>query len=244
MGLWATTVFRLSESGLLHSNLPGSDWLVGREGDGWRMRAIISSLLEIDNRKKAIWTIILLFMIVTTFHVAFYAASFEKEGSAALSWPYAIGVDLAVIVCSFFTRWQTTKAPAWTGYFTFTLMSGAMNIGWIKPGWDIAAISYAVFPTIAIALLGWLFRQVDKLTSIKPNAKASQSVALPTQSVVDALKNEIKLTHLCEYCHKGFGSRFALSAHLRGCKAYKASHQVAVATQSEEIATHLNGHQK
>lgn len=208
---------------------------------------MIKTFMEIDNRKKAIWIIIGLFMVVTTFHVAFYAASFEKDGSTALSWPYALGVDLAIIACSFFTRWQITKAPAWTGYFVFTLMSGAMNIGWIKPGWDIAAISYAVFPTVAIALLGWLFRQVDKLASIKSNAKASQGVALPTQSLAKASESEVEPTDFCEWCNKGFKNRYALSAHLRGCEVRKASRSVAIATQSEEVATNtasLNGHHK
>ena len=208
------------------------------------INSMFSNFMAIDNRKKAIWTIIGLFMIVTTFHVAFYAASFEKEGGTALSWPYALGVDLAIIVCSYFTRWQITKAPAWTGYFVFTLMSGAMNIGWIKPGWDIAAISYAVFPTVAIALLGWLFRQVDKLTATsKPNVK----VAKASQSVADASKSEVEPTDFCEWCSKGFKNRFALSAHLRGCEVRKASQQVAIATQSEEVATNttsLNGHHK
>lgn len=126
-----------------------------------------------DLRKLSVGIVIALFMIVTTFHVGFYAASFEQDTSAVLSWPFALAVDLAIIVCSFFTKYIVTSKPAWVGYFTFTLMSGAMNIGWVQPGWNIAAISYALFPTLAIALLGWLFRQVDKLPS--KNVKVVES---------------------------------------------------------------------
>jgi hypothetical protein len=40
--------------------------------------------------------------------------------------------------------------------------SGVMNIGYIQPA-TFPAWNYALFPTVAIALLGFLYRQIDKL---------------------------------------------------------------------------------
>lgn len=115
-----------------------------------------------DKRKISVWVVIGGFLIVTTAHVAFYALQFEPTASHFLSWPFALMVDGAILVFSYFTRWQLTAKPAWVGYFLCTAMSGLMNIGYVNPQ-TVPAWAYAIFPTLAIALLGWLFRQVDKL---------------------------------------------------------------------------------
>ena len=104
-------------------------------------------------------------MIVTIAHVGVYAGQFEPEGGGGklLGLLYAIAVEASVAVCAYFTAWATTRKWAWAGFIGFTLASGVMNWGYIEPT-SFPAWVYALFPTAAIALLGFLFRQVDVLT--------------------------------------------------------------------------------
>ena len=124
----------------------------------------------IDARRIAPLAVIVTFMVVTIGHVANYAGSFEAPGWLWLGWPYALAVDVAIIICSYFTKWATTERWAWAGYLSFTLASGVMNAAAIQP-WakanPIPAWVYAEFPTVAIALLGFLYRSIDKLVASK-----------------------------------------------------------------------------
>lgn len=129
-----------------------------------------------DKRKISVWIVISGFLIVTTAHVSFYALQFEPTASHLLSWPFALMVDGAILVFSYFTRWQLTSKSAWVGYFLCTVMSGLMNIGYVNPQ-TIPAWAYAIFPTLAIALLGWLFRQVDKLPT--KTGKVEKPIKVP-----------------------------------------------------------------
>ena len=114
-----------------------------------------------DSRYLAVAAIIVVFMLVTVGHVAHYAGSFEDGGWTFLGWPYAIGVDAAIVVCAWLTRWKSTRVFAWVGYFAFVAASGAMNAAAIKPWlqpwpeWLFAWV-YSLFPTAAIGLLGFL----------------------------------------------------------------------------------------
>ena len=121
-----------------------------------------------DIRYLAVALVIGTFMLVTIGHVANYAGSFEVNGWWWLGWPYAIGVDLAIVVCAWLTRWQRTRAWAWLGYFSFVIVSGLMNAAaiqpWLEPWPDwLFAWIYSLFPTTAIGLLGFLARQAEQV---------------------------------------------------------------------------------
>jgi hypothetical protein len=132
-----------------------------------------------DNRRKSLIAIIFTFMIVTVPHVAIYAGSFEPPSSFWLGWPYSLAVEASIIVCAYFTKWQTTKVISWVGYFVFVVASGIMNVGYIQPE-TFPAWTYALFPTAAISLLGLLYRQVDKLVLIAEAGKRVSKQATET----------------------------------------------------------------
>jgi len=116
-------------------------------------------------RQTITYLVIALLMAVTVGHAASYAGSFEPVGWGWLGWAYAIAVDLAIAVCAYYTRWATTRRWATTGYISFVVASGALNVAHLQP-WthNLGAWVYALFPTGAQALLGFLARDAGKLT--------------------------------------------------------------------------------
>jgi hypothetical protein len=121
-----------------------------------------------DTRYLSVALIIAIFMVVTVGHVARYAGGFEAAGWQFLGWPYALAVDASIVVCAWLTRWASTRRWAWRGYVLFVLASGAMNAAAIEPWAQALAVEaafawvYALFPTAAIGVLGFLARQADE----------------------------------------------------------------------------------
>lgn len=171
-----------------------------------------------DNRRKSLIAIIVTFMVVTVPHVAIYASSFEPPISFWLGWPYSLAVEASIIVCAYFTKWQTTKVISWVGYFVFVFASGIMNVGYIQPE-TFPAWTYALFPTAAISLLGLLYRQVDKLVLVAEAGKKTRSESAPVVSIepAQATQEIAQATHACDECDREFSTKQALSAHKRFC---------------------------
>lgn len=121
--------------------------------------------MKTDRRQVAAYVVIVLFMAVTIGHVANYAGSFETGGWTALGWLYALAVDGAIVVCAWLTLWKTTRTWAWVGYVLAVIASGVLNVAQVRP-WsrDFGAWVYAVFPTVAQALLGFLARDAGTFT--------------------------------------------------------------------------------
>jgi len=97
-------------------------------------------------------------MSVTVGRVANYTGSFESAGWRWLGWLYAVSVDVGIIICARFTEWKTTRL-ALPGFVLLVLASGALSIAHVEPwlvGWG--AWVYALLPTVAQALLGFLAR--------------------------------------------------------------------------------------
>jgi hypothetical protein len=124
--------------------------------------------VSLDTRWLAVATVIAVFMAVTVGHVAHYAGSFEDPGFRWLGVPYALAVDAAIVLCAWMTRWKTTRGWAMFGYFLFVAASGAMNAAAVRPwarawpDWAFAWV-YALFPTAAIGLLGFLARKAEEV---------------------------------------------------------------------------------
>ena len=174
--------------------------------------------VRIDRRQLAAYAVILAFMFVTVGHVASFTGSFEQPGFAWLGWPYALAVDCSIAVCAWLTRWKTTRVMAWLGYFTFVVASGTLNVAAVAP-WAqaqmLGAWVYALFPTLAIALLGFLARDTELLAqrSARSKDRGVQQAQPETQVVVSQM-------HECGYCDRQFATSQGVSAHLRFCDAY------------------------
>ena len=135
-----------------------------------------------DSRILVCTIIIIVFMAVTVGHVANYAGGFEADGWQVLGWPYALAVDAAIAACAWLTRWVTTRRWAWVGYFAFTLASGAMNAAAIEP-WALPfphsafAWIYALFPTAAIGLLGFLAQKAGRVAELGKGRRKGAPIA-------------------------------------------------------------------
>lgn len=127
-----------------------------------------------DNRRFWVLSVIILFMIVTVAHVAFYAASFEPPTTRIMGWFYAVGVEACIIITAYYTKFKTTRAWAYIIFLGLVIASGILNIGYIEPE-GIPEWTYAIFPTAAIASLGFLYRQVDTLVKPAEGRKAAES---------------------------------------------------------------------
>lgn len=185
-----------------------------------------------DNRRKSLLLIIFTFMIVTVPHVAIYAGGFEHPSSFWLGWPYSLAVEASIIVCAYFTKWQTTKLWAWVGYFGFVAASGIMNVGYIQPE-TFPAWTYALFPTAAISLLGFLYRQVDRLVQVTEAGKRKGAEGAPVVSMEPARASTSQQelapdAYLCQQCEKEFATVQALNAHKRFCAGKVAANGVEV----------------
>ena len=141
-------------------------------------------------RQTTTYLVIVLLMAVTVGHAANYAGSFEQQGWAWLGWAYAIAVDFAIALCAFYTRWATTRRWASVGYIVFVLASGALNVAYIAP-WthDPGAWVYALFPTGAQALLGFLARDAGRLVKRREAGEAEEKL----RGQLRELRNENKL---------------------------------------------------
>ena len=185
-------------------------------------------------RRRITYAVIGALMAVTVGHVAAFTGSMEPQGWQWLGWLYALAVDLAIVMCGAFTRWKTTRAWAWSGYFAFIGASGALNIAAVQPWTQTlmwAAWIYALFPTCAIALLGFLARDVELLAERSERAK--HRTTQPAQPAQPEPQSNGRDAHRCAWCSQAYDTRQALSAHLRWCAAYQEhQHQ-----EAEAIAT-------
>lgn len=123
---------------------------------------------KIDTRRVYPLLVILLIVLVTITHEATYAGSFESNGYEFIGWPYALAINLAIIVGEYFMQWKAARIAAWATFFLATFGSGALNIAYVRPweytGFDAAfAWVYALLPTIIIVCLGLLSSRVGKL---------------------------------------------------------------------------------
>ena len=167
-----------------------------------------------DRRRLAAYAVVVVFMVVTMGHVAAFTGSMEPEGWAWLGWPYALAVDASIAICAWLTRWKTTERWAWVGYLAFTVASGLLNVAQVRPGSQESALGawvYALFPTFAIALLGFLARDASKFR-VSSGGSAGSSADGPAREPVVAAQS----VFVCD-CTAEFGSQNALNAHRRWC---------------------------
>jgi len=160
-------------------------------------------------------------MAVTVAHVASYAGSFEPDGWRWVGWFYALAVDASIAVCAWLTRWKTTRVMAWVGFFAFTVASGALNIAQVRP-WDFELFTwiYALFPTAAIALLGFLARDAELLAERSEKSRRRRSEQKDEPEILPEPAPQAgngSKSATCPYCERSFATHQAVNAHLRFC---------------------------
>ena len=143
--------------------------------------------MNFDRRQVAAYAVVGAFMIVTVGHVANYTGDFEPDGWRWLGWLYAFGVDASIIVCAWLTRWKTTERWAWAGYVSFVLASGALNVAQVVPS-GLGAWVYALFPTAAQALLGFLARDAG---SFRTGSRDTDNEKRELRAEIKRLRSEL-----------------------------------------------------
>jgi hypothetical protein len=123
---------------------------------------------RIDTRRVWPLLVIVLIVSVTITHEATYAGSFESDGYQFIGWPYALAINLAIIIGEYFIQWKSARIAAWATFIIATVGSGALNIAYVRPweysGFDaLFAWVYALLPTVIIVCLGLLASRVAKI---------------------------------------------------------------------------------
>ncbi len=128
------------------------------------------------------------FLLITLARVAAFAQHQMQAGW--LGWAFSIGLGAAVYTASYWTRNVTTRKQAIIALAFFVAADCYLNFAhvWLSantsvPLVAIGAILYGLFPTAAVALLGWLSGAVSKLP---PDA-----AGLRTRRISGALQNLI-----------------------------------------------------
>lgn len=109
-----------------------------------------------------------IFLAITLTRVAAFADQELKAG--ILGWLFSIALGIAVYTAAYWTRVQSTRKQAAAALVLFVLIDAAFNLAhvWISAdtsNWIVAgaAVLYGLFPTCAVALLGWLSGAISKL---------------------------------------------------------------------------------
>lgn len=128
------------------------------------------------------------FLLITLARVAAFAQHEMQAGW--LGWAFSIGLGAAVYTASYWTRNVATRRQAVVALAFFVVVDCYLNFAhvWLSantsvPLVAIGAILYGLFPTAAVALLGWLSGAVSKLP---PDA-----AALRTRRASNALQDYI-----------------------------------------------------
>ena len=180
-----------------------------------------------------------LFLAVTLYRVAQFVDT--RMAAGALGWLFAAGLGVAVYTASYWTRAIITRRPALVALLFFVAIDAYLNFAevWLaadtsEPLVAVGAVLYGLFPTVAVALLGWLSGAIRKLPPDAqqkrtnavglalykrimrrldlPDAEPAASDAQPAHEVTQAPEPP---AHVCASCGKVYASQQALAAHMR-----------------------------
>lgn len=193
------------------------------------------------------------FLAITLARVAGFTADTMSAG-VLFGWLFSIGLGVAVYGSAYWTRNATTRKPALFALFLFIAIDAFFNFAHVWHGAKridmlatTGAVLYGLFPTAAVALLGWLQTSINKLPPGSQGAKrqrltanvydwlASKFAVEATESEPEPTMSEPKPQPVRFAC--GCGRTFATQ---NGLNAHKRRHTVAV-SGLERIETHPNG---
>ena len=121
-----------------------------------------------------------IFLAVTLYRVAQFVDT--RMAAGALGWLFAAGLGVAVYTASYWTRAIITRRPALVALLFFVAIDAYLNFAevWLaadtsEPLVAVGAVLYGLFPTVAVALLGWLSGAIRKLP---PDAQQKRTNAV------------------------------------------------------------------
>jgi len=165
--------------------------------------------------------------------------------AGVLGWLFAAGLGVAVYTASYWTRTATTRRAAGVALVFFVAVDSYFNFAdtWLAadtstPLVAAGAVLYGLFPTVSVALLGWLSGSIRKLPPDAAQMRTSRvgaalgerilaligaspadEVAQPTQADAhhahDVTQAPQTRAHVCASCGMAFASQQSLAAHMR-----------------------------
>ena len=172
------------------------------------------------------------FLAITLARVAQFTALHMRAG--VLGWLFAAGLGVAVYTASYWTRTATTRRAAGVALVFFVAVDSYFNFAdtWLAadtstPLIAAGAVLYGLFPTVSVALLGWLSGAIRRLppdAAQMRNGKIGHALgerilALIGASDAQADANDAQAqkphAHTCTSCGASYASQQALAAHLR-----------------------------
>ena len=180
------------------------------------------------------------FLAITLARVAQFTATHMRAG--VLGWLFAAGLGVAVYTASYWTRTATTRRAAGVALVFFVAVDSYFNFAdtWLSadtstPLIAAGAVLYGLFPTVSVALLGWLSGSIRRLppdAAQMRNGKIGHALAVrvmrwigasdahddtqPAQTVAHEVTQAPQTrARVCASCGKVFASQQSLAAHMR-----------------------------
>jgi len=183
------------------------------------------------------------FLAITLARVAQFTANHMQAG--VLGWLFAAGLGVAVYTASYWTRTATTRRAAGVALVFFVAVDSYFNFAdtWLSadtstPLVAAGAVLYGLFPTVSVALLGWLSGSIRKLppdAAQMRGGKIGNALAMRIMRWIGAsdAQAETQITqpdahdahevtqapqtraHVCASCGMAYASQQALAAHMR-----------------------------
>jgi len=183
------------------------------------------------------------FLAITLARVAQFTAHHMQAG--VLGWLFAAGLGVAVYTASYWTRTATTRRAAGVALVFFVAVDSYFNFAdtWLAadtstPLIAAGAVLYGLFPTVSVALLGWLSGAIRRLPPDAAQmrngkighalgerilalivASPAREVAQPTQTDAQPAHEVMQApelpAHVCASCGMAYASQQALAAHTR-----------------------------
>ena len=183
------------------------------------------------------------FLAITLARVAQFTANHMQAG--VLGWLFAAGLGVAVYTASYWTRTATTRRAAGVALVFFVGVDSYFNFAdtWLAadtstPLIAAGAVLYGLFPTVSVALLGWLSGSIRKLppdaaqmrtsrvgaalgerilaligaSDAQPETTPTQPDAHDAHEVTQAPQPP---AHTCASCGMAYASQQSLAAHMR-----------------------------
>jgi len=165
--------------------------------------------------------------------------------AGVLGWLFAAGLGVAVYTASYWTRTATTRRAAGVALVFFVGVDSYFNFAdtWLAadtstPLIAAGAVLYGLFPTVSVALLGWLSGSIRKLppdAAQMRGGKIGNALAVRIMRWIGAsdAQAETQITqpdahdahevtqapqtraHVCASCGMAYASQQALAAHTR-----------------------------
>lgn len=184
-----------------------------------------------------------LFLMITLARVAAFVS--DDLNAGLLGWIFSIGLGVSVFAWAYWTRVKTTRIAALVGLLFFIAVDATFNmievwtsITSVDPLIRGAALVYGAFPTVAVALAGWLTSRIalsDRASGheniidaiIRRGERTVSAWAdhgsdkvsdnpIPETQASETIAEPVKtMPYVCGSCGEGFVSSGAYANHKR-----------------------------